>query len=179
MKSKIVFIMDFFKVLEKRKAIRKYKQGKTISQKDINKILQYISLAPSARNLQSYKIFAVKSKTGINKVFSSCYNQRSDFIKNSALILIFCKDPEVSIENFGERGDFYSLQDATIACSYASLIVTALGYGSCWVGNFKESEIQKAINTKLKPVALLIIGYKDEKIERKERKPLTEIAKII
>lgn len=172
--------MDFFEVVNKRKAVRKYFPGKKIPDDNIQKILETVSLAPSARNLQSYKIFVAKTPKVINKIFQVCYNQRLDFVKNAALILIFCTDPGKAEEHFGERGKkLYALQDATIAATYAILTATALGYASCWVGNFKEEEIKKILNTKLHPVAAIIIGFPDENPERKPRKPLDILADFI
>lgn len=172
--------MEFFEVIQKRRAVRKYVPGKKIPLEDINKILQTVNLAPSARNLQSYKIFVARTKNMINKIFRVYYNQRSDFIKNAALILIFCTDPTRAKEQFGERGEkLYSLQDATIATSFALLTATALGYASCWVGNFAEREMQKILGTKLRPIATIIIGYSHEQPERPFRKSLHSLAEFI
>jgi len=173
-------LMDFFEVVKKRKAIRKYIAGRQIPEADIAKILETASLAPSARNLQGYKIFAAKTPTAAEKIFKACYNQRSDFIKNAALILVFCTDPEATINQFGARGEkLYALQDATIAATFALLSATALGYASCWVGNFREKEIQEILQTPLLPVAAIVIGYSEEHPERPPRKPLEYLAKAI
>jgi len=170
--------MDFFEVIAKRKAIRKYLSGKTIPEKDIAKILETASLAPSARHLQSYKVFCVKSPANIGKVFQAYYNQRTDFIKNAALILIFCTDPEQAIASFGDRGkNLYTLQDATIAASFSILAATALGYATCWVGNFDEQKVKEILQTILMPVATIIIGYGDEDPQRPARKPLSDLVK--
>lgn len=169
--------MEFFEVVQKRKAVRSYKHGKRIPDRDIEKILQTISLAPSAKNLQSYKIFTIENKISIEGIFNSCFSQRSDFIKNASLILVFCEDPRVAIETFGERGKMYALQGATIAASYAQLAATALGYQTCWVGNFREDQVKKVINTDLTPTSLLIVGFGNENPERKPRKSLSDLVK--
>ncbi|OGF99660.1 hypothetical protein A2Y99_01325 [Candidatus Gottesmanbacteria bacterium RBG_13_37_7] len=168
--------MDFLEVVRKRKTVRKYIVGKVISDKDIRKILDIINLAPSAKNLQSFKVLVVKSPKKRLEVAKACYNQRSDFVQNASLILVFCSDPGLSIDNFGQRGEFYSLQDATIAASFALLAITECGYSSCWIGNFKEKELQKVLSSKLHPIAIITVGYPDENPERKPRKALTELA---
>lgn len=172
--------MDFFQVIQKRKAIRRFLPDKTISEKDVQKILQTINLAPSARNLQSCKVFVVQGKEKIEKVSQICYSQKSGFIQNAALILVFCTDPFRAIENFGERGEkLYTLQDATIAAAFAILAATALGYGSCWVGNFREEEMKEFLKTDLKPVSVIVIGYPNEDPPRKQRKPLKLLAEFV
>lgn len=171
--------MDFFDVINKRKAVRKYTPDKKIPENDINKILNTANLAPSAKHLQSYKIFVAKSKKAREGIFHSCYNQKSDFVRNASVILIFCKDSKDAQVQFGERGKLYSLQDATIAASYSMLAATALGYGSCWVGNFNEEEVKKVLNTSLIPIAVIVIGFSNENPERPLRKSIETLAEII
>ena len=171
--------MDYFELLKKRKAIRQFEADKTIPKKDIDKIVEYTNLAPSARNLQGYKIFIIQKKA-IIKIFPCFYNQRSDFIKNASIILIFCLDPEMSEKQFGERGkNLYSLQDATIAATFAMLTATALGYATCWVGNFDELEVKRVLKTSLRPVASIIVGYSKENPNRPERNKAKTISEII
>lgn len=173
-------IMDFFEVINKRKAVRKYIGGRTIPQKDIDNILETISLAPSAKNLQSFKIFIAKGAKRVAKLFPVYFNQRSDFIKHASLIMVFCKDPEEAYEVFGERGkNLYSLQDATIAAIYAILSAVALGYSTCWVGNFETQEMKRVLNTRLEPVVSIIIGYPDEDPQRKPRKSKDDLVSYI
>jgi len=64
----------------------------------------------------------------------------------------------------GTRGkNLLSVQDATIAASYAQLSSTALGLSSVWVGHFKEKDVASILKTKLRPVAIIPIGYGNEK----------------
>jgi nitroreductase len=172
--------MDFLEVVNKRKSVRKYLPDKKIPPEDVQKILETISLAPSARNLQSYKVFVVQKSDVIDKVSKACYSQKEDFIRNAAAILIFCTDPDKTTECFGERGkSLFTFQDATIAATYAILTAASFGYASCWVGNFNEEEMKKVLKTELRPVTAIVIGYSDEESERKQRKPLDTIAEFI
>lgn len=172
--------MNFFQVIQKRKAIRKFLPGKSIPKEDVQKILETINLAPSAKNLQSYKVFVAKDKQSIKKISFICYNQKEDFIRNAALILVFCIDPKKAEEDFGERGrQLYTVQDASIAATFSILTATALGYGSCWIGNFREEEMKEFLKTNLKPVSVIVIGYPDEDPPQKPRKPLKELAKFV
>lgn len=172
--------MDFFQVVNKRKAIRNFIPHKKIPLKDIRKIIKTVDLAPSAGNLQAYKVFVVEDEFNRERLYKACYNQRSDFIKNASLILVFCTDPDQSKEKYGKRGEeLYTLQDTTIAATFIMLAATALGYASCWVGSFKEQEICKILNTSLKPVAAITIGYTDENPVRPKRKPLSALIKYL
>jgi nitroreductase len=80
----------------------------------------------------------------------------------------------------GERGKkLYSLQDATIAAAYSQLAATALGLGSVWVGAFDEKEVLKVLGNpeQLLPIAIIPIGYCNEKPKPRIRKNLEEIFK--
>lgn len=169
--------MDFFEVVEKRRSIRKF-LAKKILDEDVNKILDTVNLAPSAGNLQSYKIFVVKNTNKRKALARACYNQ--SFVGEAPCVFIFCADPKKSASRYGRRGErLYALQDATIAASFAILAATSLGLGSCWVGAFSEEEVRKILETELRPVAVIAVGYKAEEPSCPVRKSLKKISKIL
>ena len=101
-----------------------------------------------------------------------------DFITQAPLALVFCAHPGRSAQKYGQRGTtLYCLQDATIACAYAQLAVTALGLASVWVGAFSEEAVRAAIGVShdLRPVAFLPIGYAAETPEHRSRRALVEL----
>lgn len=166
--------MDFKTVIKKRKSIRAFKEI-PIEEEKIKKILELINLAPSAGNLQAYKIFVIKDKKKIEELTKIAYGM-SHFTNLPPLVFIFCANQKESAQRYGLRGEnLYAIQDATIVCTYTQLIVTYLGLGSCWVGAFDEKEIKKFLKTDLLPVAILPIGYPAENPPRRERKKLEEI----
>lgn len=168
--------MDFEEVIKKRRSVRSFKPI-PVEEEKIKKILALVNLAPSAGNLQAYKIFVVKNKKIIEKIAKVSIGM-SHFKNLPPLILIFCANPKESAGRYGKRGEkLYSIQDATIACSYAQLIITSLGLSSCWVGAFEEKEIQKILKTDLLPVAILPVGYPNENPSFRLRKSLEELVK--
>jgi nitroreductase len=169
--------MDFFDVVNKRKAIRKY-IDKTVSDDLINKILETINLAPSAGNLQSFKILIIKNKNKISKISEICNNQ--EFIKEVSVVFIFLVKPKEAGQRYGQRGEvLYAVQDATIAATYAILTSASLGLATCWVGAFDKDILKKELNTELLPVCIIPLGYANENPGRKPRKKITEISEII
>lgn len=170
--------MDIETIIKKRRSIRAFKDT-LVEEEKIKKILFLINLAPSAGNLQAYKIFVVKNKEKIKKIARTTVGLRH-FENLPPLLFIFCANPKESGGRYGKRGEtLYSLQDATIACAYAQLIITSLGLGSCWVGAFEEEKIKEIINTNLLPVAILPVGYPAENPFPHPRKSLTEIVQEI
>lgn len=163
--------MDFFETVDKRRSIRKFKK-KIIEEAKVTKILETSNSAPSAGNSQSYEIFVLRDDKIKEAVSSGCFRQ--PFIADASLLLVFCTNNERS--KYGERGEkLYSVQDATIACTYAQLAATSLGLGSVWIGSFDPEKIKIMIKTKLEPVAVLPIGYPDESPGKTSRRKLAEI----
>jgi nitroreductase len=171
--------MDFFDVVNSRQSIRAY-QDTPIDPAVIQQILDTINRAPSAGNLQGYEVYLVTNRDVIQALARSTNGQ--DFIAQVPLVLVFCAHPARSAQRYRERGtSLYCIQDATIACAYAQLAVTALGLASVWVGAFNEEAVRAAIGVghELRPVAFLPIGYAAETPERRSRRALVELVQRI
>ena len=169
--------MEFFEVLKERRSIRFFKSSE-LKKDDLNRILLAANSAPSAGNLQSYEIILVRDKERREKLAKACFNQH--FVAQAPVVLVFCANRERASVRYGKRGEkLYSVQDATIACSYAQLAATALGLGSCWVGAFDEDEVREIINAPhyIKPIAVLPIGYADEEPRPTPRRSLSDLVK--
>ena len=98
---------------------------------------------------------------------------------NSSLVLVFCADPK-RIKFMGTRGEkLLAVQDATIAASYAQLAATALGLSSVWIGHFKEKAVADILKTKLRPIAIIPIGYANERPQSKKNQKMKDLFKKI
>lgn len=171
--------MEFFNVLKTRQSIRRFKRN-PIEEEKLTKILEAANSAPSAGNLQAYKIFVVRNQSKKEALAEAALGQT--FIAKAPVILVFCADAERSAKRYGQRGaDLYSLQDATIAASYAQLAVVDLGLGSVWVGAFNEDEVREIVNLSQNylPVCILPIGYPDERPTRKTRRNLDDLVSYL
>jgi len=164
--------MSFFKTIEKRRSIRSFLDNPIESSK-ITKLLNSARMSPSAKGLQSYRIYVVTNEKKKQLLVRAAHGQ--EYV-NAPLLLVFCTVPKRIKKIMGARGEhLLSVQDATIAASYAQLSATALGLSSVWIGNFNEKSVQKIIKTKFRPVVLLPIGYPNEKPEKKQMRKLTDI----
>ena len=152
---------------------------KPVSQGDLRKILLAANSAPSAGDLQAYKIFVAKkreTRIAIAKAASQ------DFLCEPPVILVFFADAGASAVKYGKRGEtLYSIQDAAIACSYAQLATAALGLSSVWVGGFDSAEAKKACGKEfakagLVPVSILPVGFASAGYSATSRKPLADVA---
>lgn len=171
--------MDFFETIEKRKSVRAF-LDREIDDKTLNALLGTASLAPSAGNLQAYRIVIVKGQQVKEALASAALGQM--FVAKAPIAFVFLADGARSSSEYGNRGaSLYSVQDATIAAAYAQLAATALGLASVWVGAFDEGTVAKLVNAKEyeKPVAIIPIGYAAEEPTRHGRRKISEIAKEI
>ncbi len=149
--------MDFKQVVKKRFSMRKF-QSTPVPEILVKEIIDLAKLAPSAGNLQTYKV--VISKKNLTQV-------------EAPINLVICADQERSASRYGGRGkNLYALQDATIFASYLQLAAVDAGLASVWVGAFKESKIKSLLNIPehLRPIAIICMGYPiGEKSGRRRR----------
>lgn len=168
--------MEFFELIEKRHSVRRFKE-KAIEKEKQQRITHAANMAPSAGNLQAFKIVVVKSEQKKQRLADAALNQR--FVVEAPLVLVFVADLRKSASRYGERGKrLYALQDATIACAYAQLAAQELGLSSVWVGAFDEEAVREAINAgkEMLPIAILPIGHAAEKPYITGRRKESEIA---
>lgn len=167
--------MEFFDTVKNRHSVRKF-QDRKVEDEKLKMILETANSAPSAGNLQAYEIFLVKDKKKKQLLVEAAYGQ--DFIEEADIVLVFCANPKKSSWKYGKRGrDLYCIQDATIAASYAQLAVSDLKLGSVWVGAFDEKEVLKVLGNPndVMPIAIIPIGYPDEKPRITSRRKLDDL----
>ena len=170
---------NFFNVIEKRRSVRSFLK-KEIESDKVDKILNTIVSAPSAGNLQAYKVFLISDEKVIFKMARAAYNQM--FIAEAPICLVFCADKNHSGAYYGNRGrDLYSIQDATVAVTYGMLAAEALELSSVWIGAFDTNSVIDILTVEkdLLPVAILPIGYAAETPPKTGRKNIDEIVEKI
>jgi nitroreductase len=165
--------MNVSDLLKKRRSIRKY-QNKPVEEEKINTILEAARLSPSANNQQPCS-FIVITKPEIRESLKAAY--RADWFLQAPVIIIGCVNPSEAWRK-GMFGEEYWKVDLAIAMQDIILAATEFGLGTCWIANFDENQIKKALNIpkEIRVVAMTPIGYPDEeKSPVTERKPLTNI----
>jgi nitroreductase len=168
-------MMDFFDVVAHRHSIRAFKTV-DVEREKIDRILETANRAPSAGDLQAYRIYLVRKQEHLAALARAALGQT--FVCRAPLALVFCAVPARSAAKYGRRGQqLYALQDATIACAHAQLAATALGLGSTWVGAFDEEAVRQAIGIAPNeiPIAILPVGYPAEAPGPTPRRSLTDL----
>lgn len=168
--------MEFQRLVELRHSVRKY-SADPVDPAAIERILHAVSRAPSAGNLQAYRICVVRSVRKRRALAIAAGDQ--EFLSDAPIDLVFFADPERSATRYGNRGrSLYAIQDATIAAAFAMLAATDEGLASVWVGAFDESAVRTTCaESELHPVAILAIGHPAERPEETSRRNMTEIVR--
>lgn len=135
--------MELEAVIKKRKSVRNFKKD-DVSDEILKEIIDLARKSPSAGAIRGYEIIITREK--INRIEAPVY-------------LVICANPE-AYAKYGDRGvNLYSIQDATIFGAYIQLILVDRGLASLWIGAFKEEKIKRILNTNLRPIAIIALGY--------------------
>jgi len=166
--------MELFEVLRQRRSVRAYK-SQPIEEEKLKMVFEAANLAPSAGNLQAYQVRVVRDEAKKRELAKAAFDQR--FVAEAPVCLVFFADSERSSEKYGERGkELYSVQDATVAGSFAMLAAVDLGLATVWVGEFDEKKVQQILNSgNLRPVAMFSLGYAAEHPSPAPRRAIEEI----
>ena len=164
--------MEFIDVINKRHSIRQF-DSRDIDPKKLESLLLMINTAPSAGDLQAYELVLIKDLAQKKALSRAATGQ--EFIEAAPVVLVFCANASRSKNKYGSRGEgLYSIQDATIAATYAQLAAVELGLATTWVGAFDE-EVVKNIVGGLKPICIMPVGYPAEMPMLTPRRPIKEI----
>ena len=151
--------MDFFEVVENRHSIRRFQRDQEIPEEDLKKILEMGIKAPSAGNRQSWDFIIIRDKEIKKQLVRAALGQ--SFIAQAPVVVVVCANKERSATVYGNRGrEVYCIQDTAAAIQTMLLSITALGYGSCWIGAFNEEAVREVLKIPegIRPMAILPIG---------------------
>ncbi|MCD6114019.1 MAG: nitroreductase family protein [Thermoprotei archaeon] len=158
---------DFLKFLLTRRSIRKFKK-KPVDLNLVLKILDVARYAPSAKNSQPWE-FIVVTDEAVRERLSRIHMWASPIRKAPIAIVVVC-DKDASPTSYHV--------DCANATMYIMLAAHALGLGTVWIQTLRNideiKEILKIPEGKI-PIAILALGWPDEKPEPKPRKRLEEI----
>ena len=170
--------MEFSKVLEERRSVRKY-NDLSLSKGTIKTILEYAILAPSAHNRQPWYFVVVQNqdkKKEIGDILEEKMGPQgkktSDVIRDAqVLVLVF-----IDIED--EVMDLVS-----VGASIENMVLKArdLDVASLWIGyilNIRE-EVKRIVKVNKKLVSAVALGYTNAFPSKRPRKELEEVSLFI
>jgi nitroreductase len=166
--------VEFREVIGRRRSIRVYSEA-SVDPAALDRVLHAVSRAPSAGNLQAYRIFVIGSPRKRQVLAAAAGDQA--FLAQAPLDLVFFADPDRSATKYGRRGaSLYAVQDATIAATFAVLAATNENLSTVWVGAFDEAAVRAVCGeAKLRPIAIIAVGHGAEDPSETSRRDLREM----
>lgn len=152
----------FFKLIEQRRSIRKFK-NQPIEPEKIQQLIEAALRSPSSRSFNPWRFIVVDQKELLEKL-AAAKPHGASFLKDAPLGIVVCADTSAS--------DVW-VEDASIASIFIHLAAQALELGSCWIQIRKrDHDPSKSSDVYIKEIlnipdpimveSILAIGYPDE-----------------
>lgn len=167
--------MDVFDAIKGRRSVRAFKPT-PVKEEDLQKILDAAQWAPSAGHRQPLELVVVKDQTQKERLVQAALGQ--SFIAEAPVVIVVCANVERSSSRYGERGaNLYCIQDTAAGIQNIHLAAYALGYATCWIGAFDETQAARIVKapTGIRPVAMIPLGKPAEKPSPPRRVQLEKI----
>jgi len=148
--------MDFLTLEKNRYSTRKF-SDKDVSQADLDQILEAGRLAPTAKNLQPFKVYVIRSQEGLNKVDQITVCR---YGAKTVLLIGYYPSKAYLYPETKERFDS-GKEDCAIVLTHMMLEATSLGIQSCWLNRFSPLQAKEVFSLEgdFMPVAMLDLGY--------------------
>ena len=145
----------FLQLAKDRFSVRYYSK-KPVEQEKIDAILEAARVAPTAKNIQPFHIYVLKSEEALAKI-----NKLTRCAYSAPVVFVVCYDKSKAWTSQFDPNDNSGVMDSSIVGTHMMLEATEQGLGSCWVKLFDPKEVAAAfgIPGNLTPSFLLDVGY--------------------
>lgn len=164
--------MNIHELIKTRKSVRSF-QDRDIPPDLLERILDTAHFCPSAKNIQEWKFIVVRNPALREKLAEAAKGQT--FVGQAPVVLVCCAVKCDYVMTCGQPA--YPI-DLAIIIDHISLLATAEGLGTCWIGAFYEDKVKTllGIPPDVRVVQLLPIGYPaDPAPVSKSRRPLADL----
>lgn len=177
--------MELQNCIETRRSVRAF-NDKPISDEALSQLVDAAKYAPSWKNTQVTRYYAVKSPDVKAKVVSAL-NERNHPAALSAPILIVC----TVVKNHSgytrdgkfdsAKGKGWQMYDCGLSNMLFTLKANELGLGSVIMGLYDEEKLSEAINVPdtEEVTSVIALGYYDEKPAMPPRKEIAVLLKLL
>jgi nitroreductase len=158
---------DYLEFLKSRRSIRRFKRDPPPLEM-ILKAIDVARYAPSARNSQPWRFIVVNDPL-LKDRLAEIHPWARPLKEAPVSVVVAC--------HVDESPTSYML-DCANATIYLLLALHALGLGAVWIQalrNVEELRVLLNIPNNAIPVAVIAIGYPDEKPEPRPRRPMSEV----
>jgi nitroreductase len=165
--------MEFYEVLRTRRSIRKYKPAPVEPEK-IDRMLEAVRLAPSAKNIQPWHFIVVKDEM-TRRSLGEAYPR--EWFWEAPVIICVCGEPAKAWVR--RDGKNYLDVDAAIAFEHLILAAAAEGLATCWIGAFDAAAVKRVLGLPegIEPIAMTPLGYADTEPRPLERRTIADFVR--
>ena len=169
--------MEFQKVLETRRTVRKYNAG--VTREQMEELLRAAQEAPSWKNSQTGRYYCVLSEEMVDKIRMECLPDAGNAGKSEhAALIITTFVHDGSADN--ELGNGWGCYDLGLQNENLILKATDLGLSTLIMGLREADRLREILNIPETEtiVSVIAVGKAAEDPIRPHRKELSEIAKF-
>lgn len=120
--------MTFSELAHARYSCRAFDPTRPVSDEELSQLLEQVRVAPTAKNLQPFRVWVFRSAEALDKI-RSCTPCHFD----APLLALFGADDSQAFVRSPDGLNFAQV-DASIAATHYMMAATDLGLESCWVG---------------------------------------------
>lgn len=179
--------MTFNDLLENRKSMRNYGEGPDIGEDVIREIIEAAVLAPSWKNYQTSRYYAIMGEGKVRDFAEKClpeFNRKNCDNAKAIIVTSFKKDRSGYNKKSGwpenECGNGWGYYDLGLASENILIKACEMGIDSLVMG-IRDADVIKdllSIPDDEIVVSVIALGYGNKEIERPRRKELDEVLRI-
>ncbi len=178
--------MEFQKVIESRRSIRKYDAEKKVSEEQIGEMIQAAIYAPSWKNSQTARYYCVLSRDMFEKVRTEClpeFNANNVEGASALIVTAVVKNRsgyERSGEPTNELGNGWGIYDLGLANENLLLKAAEMGIGTLVMGIRDEKKLHEILSIPEEQIVVSVIGvgYGTVSPDMPKRKSVEDVAVI-
>ena len=165
--------MTVMDLMKQRCSVRRF-EDRPVETHLLCYVLEAARVAPSACNLQPWRLIVVGSKEVIRRIAPAWVAS-----SNAPVVIVCCGDHSQAWRRLD--GKDHCDMDVAIAVDHMTLAAAEVGLGTCWICSFDAFQCALILDipNQLEPAVLLPIGYPAEsKVPDRhtvERKPLEQL----
>jgi len=162
--------MALLELIKKRYSCRAY-QDRPIEQDKLDTIFEAARLAPSAKNLQDWRLVVVTDKQTRDEIAVAANNQM--FIANAGVVIAACSNSD----HVMRCGQAVGPIDIAIALEHIALQASELGLATCWIGSFYTDKVRAVLGIPdgIAVIELMALGYPADEQKVPKREPIDRI----
>ena len=178
--------MEFQNLIEKRRTVRKYAAGNSVSKEDVLAMVKAAQEAPSWKNSQTGRYYCIMNEQDVARFRETCLPQmNAGKCENAVLIVSTFVHNRAGFQRDGsadnELGNGWGCYDLGLQNENLVLKATELGYGTLIMGIRDADEIREFCDVPESEtvVAVIAVGVPGEEPGRPKRKETGDIVKFL